>query len=95
MYEAAASCKDVSRDPVTNWERLQDTVRRETRDVTMFCYGLAARTEQNTRLFGSMFCYKCRRALRIPTCDEVVELSPVSVIMLDYWLSLAPGAVCI
>jgi hypothetical protein len=47
MYEAAASCKDISRAPVTNWERLQDTVRRETRDVTMFFYGLAARTEQN------------------------------------------------
>jgi hypothetical protein len=47
MYEAAASCKDISRAPVTNWERLQDTGCRETRDVTMFCYGLAARTEQN------------------------------------------------
>ena len=47
MYEAAASCKDISRAAVTNWEHLQDTVRRETRDVTMFCYGLAARTEQN------------------------------------------------
>jgi hypothetical protein len=38
MYEAAASCKDISGAPVTNWERLQDTVRRETRDVTVFCY---------------------------------------------------------
>ena len=47
MYEAAASCKDVSQTPVTNWKRLQDTVRRETRDVAMFCYGLAARTEKN------------------------------------------------
>jgi hypothetical protein len=48
MYEAAASCKDISRAPVTNWERLQYAVRCETRDVRMFCYGLAARTEQNT-----------------------------------------------
>ena len=48
MYEAAASCKDISRAAVTNWERLQHNVRRETRGVTMFCYGLAARTEQNT-----------------------------------------------
>ena len=34
MYEAAASCKDISRAPVTNWEP-QDTVRRETRDVSV------------------------------------------------------------
>jgi hypothetical protein len=38
MYEAAATCKDISRAPVTNWERLQDTVRPETRDVTVFCH---------------------------------------------------------
>jgi hypothetical protein len=47
MYEAAASWNDISRSPVTNWECLQDTVRRETEDVTMLCYGLAAHTEQN------------------------------------------------
>jgi hypothetical protein len=38
MYEAAASCKDISRAPVVNWEHLQYNVRRETRNVTMFCY---------------------------------------------------------
>ena len=30
MYEAAASCKDISRAPVTNWEHLQDTVSWDT-----------------------------------------------------------------
>jgi hypothetical protein len=38
MYEAAASCKDISLVPVTNWERLLNAVCRETRDVTTFCY---------------------------------------------------------
>jgi hypothetical protein len=50
MYEAAASCKDISRAHVTNSERLQDTVHRETRDVTLlFCSvtGCQPVTEQN------------------------------------------------
>jgi hypothetical protein len=45
MYEAAASCKNISRAPVTNWERLQDTVCRDTKDVshllvTVLRYGM-------------------------------------------------------
>jgi hypothetical protein len=41
MYEAAASCKDISRAPVMNWERLQYAVRRETRDVShLLRYGV-------------------------------------------------------
>jgi sRNA-binding regulator protein Hfq len=44
MYEAAASCKDVSRASVRNWERLQDTVRRETRNMSYFLrYGVKIR----------------------------------------------------
>jgi hypothetical protein len=44
MYEAAASGKDISRAPVTNWEHLQDTVRRETRDIShLLCYGVTLR----------------------------------------------------
>jgi hypothetical protein len=36
MYEAAASCKDVSRASLTNWE--PHGVRRETRDVSHLFY---------------------------------------------------------
>ena len=44
MYEVAASCKDIYRAAVTNWERLQDTVRRETRGVGhLLRYGVAKR----------------------------------------------------
>jgi hypothetical protein len=59
MYEAAASCTDISRAPVTNWEGLQDTVRREIRDVShLLRYGVTI------RCYVKVLCYKCGRALK-------------------------------
>ena len=72
MYEAAASCKDIPRAPVTNWKPLQDIVRRETRDFShLLRYGVrlrAASLARNTvtlTCYGTVFCYKCGRAFKL------------------------------
>jgi len=44
MYEAAASCKDIARGPVTNWE---------PRDVRLAGYGYAVRHGMKVQLLTS------------------------------------------
>jgi hypothetical protein len=59
MYEAAASCRDISRAAVTNWEGLQDTVRRETRDVShLLRYSVTIRCYVTVLQYGvTLRCY--------------------------------------
>jgi hypothetical protein len=58
MYEAAASCKDISRTPVTNWEPHGVTpagycLRREARDESSARNSVSCESLATLRRYGT------------------------------------------
>ena len=76
-----ASCKVISRASVTNSERLEDTVRHETQDVShLLRYGVTTRAaslarNNMLRCYDTVLCYKCGWTIR-PLKDNLDLKTP-------------------